>query len=434
MWKNSTIVFLIILLNLPAQSYSSEKQTLLVQLKGEKLLNGCSIKEEVFSVLGLFEVECSSKNKINILKSQLSYIKNVVMKVRNKPNDYYINDLWSFLPSEKKSDISAIQAWRLGTGGKNRDGEDVVVAVVDGGVDIYHEDLRDNIWVNQGEIANNGIDDDGNGYIDDVHGWNAYNNSGKIDRNEHGTHVAGIIGAKGNNQIGVAGVNWNVKIMALSGSSGQTSTVLKAYNYILKEKKRYLETGGKEGANIVVTNSSFGVDYADCTGRDFKLWNQVYDELGKVGIINAAATINSHVNVDEAGDVPTGCSSDSIISVTNTNIDNEKLRGAGFGKESIDIGAPGTNIFSTVLDNGYTYLTGTSMATPHVAGSVALLHSIASKDFLDFYKKSPRKGIEKLKKILLNSSDFNESLKGITVSEGRLNIYRSSQVIMNWKK
>src|SRR5690606_9496705 len=144
---------------------------------------------------------------------------------------------------------------------------------------------------NTDETPNNGIDDDNNGYVDDYDGWNAYNSTGNIPSANHGTHVAGIAGAIGNNEIGISGVNWNVKTMPIAGSSGNEATVVEAYAYALEMRARYNETDGDEGAFIVVTNTSFGVDMGDPT--NFPIWCSMYDELGEVGILSCAATANA---------------------------------------------------------------------------------------------------------------------------------------------
>ncbi|HBR86466.1 MAG TPA: peptidase, partial [Candidatus Marinimicrobia bacterium] len=143
-------------------------------------------------------------------------------------------------------------------------GDTIVVAVVDGGMMLTHTDLVPNLWTNYNEIPGNNIDDDNNGYIDDIHGWDAYSSDGSIPGDGHGTHVGGIIGAKGNNGSMVTGVNWDVKIMAIAGSSSNTSTVLEAYGYALDQRAMYDSTNGALGAFVVATNSSFGIDFADC--------------------------------------------------------------------------------------------------------------------------------------------------------------------------
>lgn len=304
-------------------------------------------------------------------------------------------------------------------------GHDVVVAVIDAGFQWDHVDLQENIWVNKNEIPNNKIDDDNNGYIDDIYGWNAYKNTGKLKYDVHGTHVLGILGAVGNNKIGITGINSKIKMMLVMGATEKTSTLIKAYSYVLEQKKLWIQTSGKRGANIVATNSSFGVDKANCLQKDFPVWNEMYNRLGEVGILSAVATINDDINVDEKGDVPSGCSSEFIISVTNTNKKSEKFKYAGYGKKQIDLGAPGEDIFSTYPRNSYAYLTGTSMSTPHVAGMIGLLHASAGEKFYHEYLLHPGESALKLKKMILNSVDKLPALSDLTLSGGRLNVQQT---------
>lgn len=350
-----------------------------------------------------------------------------------KPNDADFKRQWHLDQEGSQAHIHALDAWKLGTGGKSRFGEDIVVAVVDGGVDLSHPDLEGNVWKNEREIPGNGIDDDGNGYVDDVFGWDAINNSGNIKPSFHATHVAGIIGARGNNAKQVAGINWQVKIMNVTGATGTTSIALKAYNYVLEQKKRYLKSGGKEGANIVVTNSSFGVDQANCMSGEYTAWNDIYTAMGEVGVLSAAATANRNYDVDQVGDVPTGCESPYLIAVTNTTSDDQRNSGAAYGKKNVDLGAPGTDVFSLADRGGTRTATGTSMATPQVAGSVALMYSVASQAFSQYAKEAPAKAALAVKQMLLDSVDPIDALKGITVTGGRLNLAKASELIANAK-
>jgi subtilisin family serine protease len=325
------------------------------------------------------------------------------------------------------ADIDAPEAWDLGTGGLDGNGDPIVVAIVDGGMELTHSNLAPNLWVNAAEAAGTpGVDDDGNGYVDDINGWDAYAGDGSIPSNGHGTHVAGTVGARGNDGSQVTGINWNVKLMAVAASSGTTSIAVAGYNYVLVQKTRWLQTGGASGANVVATNSSFGVDLANCASGSYPAWNDVYNAMGQVGILSAAATANANYNVDVQGDVPTGCSSDWLVTVTNTTNTDVKYNGAGYGATTIDLGAPGTSVLSTYTGNGTSTLTGTSMATPHVAGAIGFLHSVASPGFTAEYNADPAGAALTLKQIILDTTDPKPSLQGITVSGGRLNLFNAA--------
>ena len=330
------------------------------------------------------------------------------------PNDPYFDMQWA------PAIMSLPQAWEtFTTGGVTATGDTIVVAVIDGGMDWTHEDL--NCWENHHEIPNNSIDDDGNGYVDDYRGWNAYNHNGYVGSHYHGTHVSGIVGAVGNNEKGVCGVNWNVKVMPIAGSSGDESIVVEAYAYALEMRARYNETQGEEGAFIVATNSSFGVDYGD--PNDYPIWCAMYDEMGDVGILSCGAGPNMNVNVDEVGDVPSTCPGDYLIGITNTTSDDVKYGSAGYGVTNIDIGAPGTAIYSTTPNNGYNGSTGTSMATPQVAGTIALMYAALPEEMMQDCKDDPAHFSLIMKYHLLNGADHLPSLDGLVASGRRLNAY-----------
>ncbi|MEK7801373.1 MAG: S8 family serine peptidase, partial [Pseudomonadota bacterium] len=295
--------------------------------------------------------------------------------------------------------------------------------------------LKENVWTNHGEIAGNGIDDDGNGFIDDIHGWDVGSDSGEIAVQDHGTHVAGIAGARGNNKTQVTGVNWDVKLMAITipDAMDTTAAVIKAYGYVTEQKKQWLATTGKKGANVVSTNSSFGIDRADCNSDEYMVWNDLFNEMGKYGILSAGATANLTIDIDQEGDVPTGCSSQYLVAVTNTTDIDELSRVAAWGKINVDLGAPGTDVLSTLPNNEVGTLSGTSMATPHVAGGIALLHSQMSKKLADLFIAQPAEAALKLKNILLETVDVIDDLKDVTVSGGRMNFYKAGTKANVWQ-
>ena len=347
------------------------------------------------------------------------------------PNDTRFNEQWSLNNTGQgggtpDADIDAPEAWDFTTGGLTAQGDSIIVAVVDCGFYLTHLDIK--YWKNYEEIPGNNIDDDGNGYIDDFDGWNAISNNGTITGCTHGSHVSGIAGAIGNNNNGIAGVNWGVKIMAVQGSSGTESVVVRAYGYVLKERRLYNQTNGQHGAFVVSTNSSFGVDYGQPS--QYPLWCAFYDSLGAAGILNACATANLNINIDIVGDIPTACPSPFMVSVTNTTNQDLKNSGAAYGLVTIDLGAPGTNILSsTTAPNNYGNLTGTSMATPHVAGAFALMFAAASSSLIQAYKNDPDSIALVFKDKMLQGVDPKPSLQGITVSGGRLNVYNSILLI-----
>jgi len=338
------------------------------------------------------------------------------------PDDSYYSMQWA------PTIMSLPQAWEeFTTGGVTAMGDTIVVAVIDGGTDWTHEDL--NCWENSHEIPNNGIDDDGNGYIDDFHGWNAYNHNGYVGSNQHGTHVSGIIGAVGNNGKGVCGVNWDVRIMPICGSSGNESIVVEAYSYALEMRARYNETNGEEGAFIVATNSSFGVDYGN--PDDYPIWCSMYDEMGNVGILSCGAGPNMNVNVDEVGDVPSACPGDYLIGITNTTSADVKYGSAGYGINNIDIGAPGTSIYSTTPNNSYGNLTGTSMATPQVSGTIALMYAALPEEMMQACKSDPANFCLSMRQSLFDGADHLPSLDGLVASGRRLNAYGAIENALN---
>jgi len=353
------------------------------------------------------------------------------------PNDPEYENQWQYDNTGQSggtvgADIDADLAWDITTGGLTTQNDTIVVCVIDGGFQTDHPDLAQNIWVNRAEIIGDGIDNDNNGFIDDYRGWNTGTQTDDVSQGDdppHGTAVAGIVGAVGNNQVGVAGVNWDVKLMLVSGGTGLESEVLEAYSYAYSARRRYNETNGEEGAFVVSTNASWGVDGGQAS--DAPIWCSFYDSLGVIGILSAGATINGNENVDVFGDLPTTCSSEFLVAVTNINDNDEKVDEAGFGVEHIDIGAFGEGTWTTAIGSTYDGFGGTSGATPHVAGAIALLYSAPCNAFVDLSKSDPAFAALKVKEYILSGGDSNASLEGITKTGNRLNLNNSLNLLID---
>lgn len=317
--------------------------------------------------------------------------------------------------------IGTEKVWELTKGGVSALGDTIVVAILDTGFDINHEDLKGNIWINKGEKPGDKIDNDQNGYIDDVTGWNFIHQNATHIADNHGSSVAGIIGAKGNNGKGISGMNWHVKLMVFE--TRLVSDIIAAYDYIIEQRERYNRTKGKQGAFVVSTNASFGVNKIKCV--DQPLWGEMYDRLGAAGILSAAGAANNPWNVDEVGDMPTTCKSDYLMTVLNTNPKDERYTGSAFGAVSIDMGAPGQNSFSTRNNNEYGAFHGNSAAAPHLAGAIALLYSIPRQKFAEDAMAFPAQTAMKIRNLLLNNVDKVPSLVSLTATGGRLNVFSS---------
>jgi subtilisin family serine protease len=290
-------------------------------------------------------VAALSKNP-NVVYAEPDYVVSAIAT----PNDPFFPQLWGM------AKINAPAAWDVSTGSTN-----VVVGDVDTGIDYSHPDLGANVWVNPGEIAGNGLDDDGNGYVDDIHGWDwANNDADPLDDHFHGTHTAGTIGARGNNGVGVVGVNWNVWIAGLkflnAQGSGSTSNAILALNYATAKGMR-------------VTNNSWG-------GGGFS--QGLYDAITAArnsGSLFVAAAGNNGFNNDLLPFYPASYNLDNLIAVAATTSADGLASFSNYGATSVDLGAPGVGVLSTV-PGGYDTYSGTSMATPHVSGAAALLLAV----------------------------------------------------------
>ena len=333
---------------------------------------------------------------------------NFIYHIQATTNDPRFSELYGL------GKIQAPTAWDTTMGSAS-----VVVAVIDLGVDYNHEDLSANMWRNPGETgldslggdkASNGVDDDGDGYVDDVYGVDTINHdSDPIDDAGHGSHVAGIIGAVGNNGKGVVGVNWAVSIMAIkshdASGNGTSASVVEAFSYAAMMRRR--------GVNVRVTNSSWG-GAPEAPSFDQALKDAI-DDAGNAGILNVCAAGNSNSNNDVTPFYPASYDSASIVAVAASDQNDSKAGFSSYGLQSVDLAAPGVGILSTYRGS-YAFLSGTSMAAPHVSGASALLCG-----------NNPNLSVAQLKSILISSVDVLPQWNGLTVSGGRLNVARALQ-------
>lgn len=378
-------------------------------------------------LLGFNDENTDIQEIINSLKkiNSVLYVQpNRAVEMRAAPNDPSFGNQWQY------DNIKAEAAWDITTGGGTSGGTDIVVALIESADLMNHEDLVDNHWVNTAEIPNNGIDDDGNGYVDDYNGWNISSNDDNIGTGSHGTSCAGMIGAKGDNNTGVTGINWDIKIMDIAGYANPyitESNVVESYEYALQARLLWNQTEGNEGAFVVATSASFGIDGGD--PNDYPIWCSYYDDLGAVGILNCGATTNQNQNVDVVGDVPSACSSDYIISVTATN-QSDVIDFAGYGQSTIDLAAPGSNIYTTSANNGYGSTSGTSFATPLTAGLIGLMYSAPCNNIEEMAKIDPQNTADIVRQALFDGVDEIPNLATKTVTGGRINAEKSIDTLM----
>lgn len=352
------------------------------------------------------------------------------------PNDPEFPNQWQYINTGQSggvvgADLDIDLAWDVTTGGVTATGDTIVVCIIDQGVDPTHQDFGDNLWINRAEIPNNNIDDDNNGFVDDYRGWNTILDNDDISGGPHGTEVSGIIGAKGNNNRGVSGINWNIKMMQITVPTNiSEDQALTGYAYALDQRKRYNSSNGTEGAFVVATNSSFGINFGK--PADFPLWCAMYDSLGNNGILNAVATTNDfNTNVDEEGDIPSTCPSEFTIAVTSLNDDNVKEESRGVGPINVDLGAYGTDVWTTKPNNSYGTFRGTSSATPHVTGAIALLYAAPCPTFIALAKSDPANATRLLRQYILDGVKPNVSLANVTATGGSLNLNNSMQLLVN---
>ncbi|MFM7067187.1 MAG: S8 family serine peptidase [Gammaproteobacteria bacterium] len=300
----------------------------------------------------------------------------------------------------------AAEVWAEGFVGSQQ----VVVGVIDGGMQVLHPDLQDNIWKNPVEaVGTPGVDDDSNGYVDDINGWDFFSNNASVYDgldDDHGTHVAGTIGGKGNNGLGVVGVNWDVTIISakfLGPTGGSTSDAVRAIDYLTDLKRRH-------GLNLVATNNSWG------GGGYSQALLDAINRGGDAGILFIAAASNDALNNDTTANYPSNyqCTTasrswDCLVAVASITSTGALSSFSNYGATTVDLGAPGSAITSTVPDSTYASFNGTSMATPHVTGAVALCASV-----------DQTLSAQELRAAVVGTTAPTASLAGRTVTGGRL--------------
>lgn len=315
------------------------------------------------------------------------------------PNDPHFSEQWGLSNDgqsggKKGADIAARKAWETSKGSS-----DVVVAVLDTGVDYTHPDLISNIWIRPENIPQ--YSDPELGTFNDRHGFNAQDNlSDPMDDNGHGTHCAGIIGAEADNDIGIAGVNWNVKIMPLKflgrGGFGTTKDAIEAINYAVDRKQK--------GVNIRVISASWG------SVQRSKALEDAIRAAGEHGILFVAAAGNNSTDNDRRPHYPSNYDLPNVLSVAALDRSDLLASFSNYGAKTVHVAAPGKEIVSTWLNESYREASGTSMATPHVAGIAALILA-----------NEPDIAVEELRARLIKAVDPLEALNGRTVSGGRIN-------------
>lgn len=337
-----------------------------------------------------------------------------------QPNDPLLAKQWHL------DRLRAPTLWEEGNGAVTPSGDSIVIAIIDDGFDLEHPDLQANVWKNKAEIPGNQVDDDANGLIDDVNGWNYKDTMSLQSPSWHGQSVAGIIAGVGNNGQGIAGIAWGTKIMPFTVT--RFSHVVSALGYVLEQRQRYNQSLGKSGAFVVAVNTSLGVS-GFCDSRP--AWRDLIESLGTAGVLSVAAPPNQDIDVDVEGDVPTSCNSPFLLTVLQTDRQDTRVIGAAYGKRSIDLGTPGVDILTTNPDGEYGEFYGTSASAPVLAGSIALLYSMACDSLPAKRFTEPDQYALEVRKALLNGVDQLAQLQAVCSSGGRINLERSAALLSN---
>ena len=380
----------------PLASQTQDSEPIAVQIDrfaGSDLIDGLRIAR--MSEADTLRAVAALNLRDDVLYAEPNYI----LRTDVTPNDPSFPQLYGM------NLIGAPLAWDVTTGDKK-----IVAAVIDEGIDRTHQDLQANIWTNPspGSIA---------GISGDVNGYDFRDNTGNIIAESHATHVAGTIGAVGNNSTGVVGVNWNVSLMSLrfiseATNSGTDADAIKAYNYVKQMRDLWTASGPAKGANIRVVNASYGGGGYSQASAD------AINALAQSGVLFVAAAGNETTDSDVHPHYPSGYSLPNMISVAATTSADTLAFFSNFGAHSVLMGAPGQGILSTLPNNNYGVLSGTSMASPHVAGAVALLCAA-----------NPNLSVNQLRSLLAFNGDPIAALQGKSLTGRRLNVFKSLQAI-----
>lgn len=379
--------------------------------KAQKELKATQVKKFHF-VDGLVSVKLPPGRSIEDAIAQILKNPNVLYAepdyelAPTSTNDSSWNELWglentgqtvNYTPGTVDADMNIPEAW---SNGGTTGSSDIIIGVIDTGVNYNHPDLNANLWRNPNEIAGNNIDDDNNGFIDDVYGANTITGSGDpMDGHSHGTHVAGTIAAVGSNGTGITGVNQSAKVVSCKflpdSGSGSTTDAIECLQYMYDLKQA--------GVNLVVTNNSWG------GGGYSASLEAAIDAHRQAGIVFVAAAGNDNTNNDSGAHYPSNYFLPNIIAVAATDQNDNRASFSNYGLRSVHVAAPGVNIYSTIHSSGYAHYQGTSMASPHVAGLVALLKA-----------KNPAMSWISLKNLVVASGTPTASISGNTVTGRRV--------------
>ncbi|HYE63473.1 MAG TPA: sensory rhodopsin transducer [Phycisphaerales bacterium] len=366
-----------------------------------------------------------------VMPSLKAFEPNALYQPNRLPNDPQFSQQWWLSNTGQNiqgqlgtigADIHAVEAWDTTIGSR-----DVIVAVIDTGIDLTHPDLIPNLWTNPGEVAGNGLDDDGNGFVDDVHGFDFGEGDGSPqDIAGHGTAVAGVIGAAGNNNLGVTGVNWNVSIMGLKVADDNGNLSLDA----IVAAHEYATMMINRGVNIVASNNSYGgyqpAFYAEAPDgfaaeRDAI---EAFIDTGRATFVASAGNDAFDNDDPDVSHFPSSYNIPGLLSVAATDNNDTLANFSSFGQQTVNLAAPGVNVFTTAVGGGYQFADGTSFSAPAVAGAVALMQA-AYRATHGGQNASP----VAIREALINGSDLLPSLEGRLQSGGRINVARSMELL-----